>query len=181
MRLGAAVVGVAAAVACAATPPSCPRGTAMSGAGPPDGVRMVCSYPDGRRSDVTEWWPGGGRQSAGSLVDERREGSWTFWYLWGRKMEEGEFRAGERDGVWRRWHPSGQLAVTATYAAGRLHGPWRLFYPDGAPHRAGHFADGVKLGTWVEWTPHGERIETRYEAGRAVSRREFPKDTPAPP
>ena len=171
---GLVALGVARA---AGDEPVCASGTEMSGAPPPQGLRVVCSHPDGRR-DVTEWWPRGGRHSTGSLVDDRREGIWTFWYQWGQKKQQGLFRAGEREGVWQRWHANGQLAVRATYVAGRLDGPWSLFYPDGALHRSGQFADDLKLGTWIEWLPGRKGgIVTKYVSGRRVSRREFSGDT----
>ena len=123
----------------------------------------------------TLYWPNGNQRARGQLIEGRQEGRWTFWHLYGKKKEEGSFRHGAREGEWMSWYPSGQLRLMVRYWAGQPHGHFVSYRIDGSLREEGDFVVGQRQGRWVEWFPEEKGgIETRYENGIEVSRRDLP-------
>jgi hypothetical protein len=69
--------------------------------------------------------------SAGTFVDDHREGVWTTWYADGSKAMAMPYVAGFPEGTQIEWLPSGQTFAKRTYKHGVLDGPAVLTRPDG--------------------------------------------------
>jgi len=118
---------------------------------------------------------------SGTLVNGKKEGSWSVYWpkgpLWsthtfrggllhgesvsydrttGLVTDKRFYREGKLDGVQRKWYPNGTLAWEAELKEGELNGTQRLWYPDGSKKEVETFVAGKRQGWCSYWLASGE-------------------------
>lgn len=124
----------------AAVPRSCPDGSELKGAPPPEGTEIWCE-----------------KEVGGVPV---KDGIFVTYNLNGDRMLEGYYHEGKQSGEWTMWYNNGQRASVDHYKDGVQDGEHISWYANGAKAIEGNYRDGKREGAWHRWDPNGLRVWT---------------------
>jgi hypothetical protein len=152
-----------AASEAAKAPFSCPAGTELQGALPPDGFEAWCERPTEpperrREGPWRSYYDDGALAKAGGYRAGKLDGPFTAWHRNGKPAERGSYVEGERDGGWTIWFESGRVEERCAYDRGEKHGPFAGFWPGGGRKVEGRHCRGLQCGRWTTWDEGGREL-----------------------
>jgi hypothetical protein len=136
---------------------TCPAGTILIGAPPPEDDYAYCELPDGTRHGPWMTWPTYGNQRKIAINDHDVTVHWTAWYQGDDTLE-----TVSDDRRTLEWHDNGQLAFDGHYADDAPHGRCQAWDRDGAQIFDATFDDGT--GQLIHWYD-GLKVEEHWKNG----------------
>ena len=158
----------------AAKPFSCPAGTELRGAAPPDGFETWCEKPgepaERRREGPSRtWYDDGGLAKVAGFEEGKLHGPFVEWHRNGKPARAGALEHGARVGTWTLWFESGLKEEECGYAGGERHGPFATWWPNGKRKTEGRYCHGLQCGPWTNWDDDGRELgKVRYEEIRGT-------------
>lgn len=158
----------------AAKPFSCPAGTELRGAAPPDGFETWCEKPgepaERRREGPSRtWYDDGGLAKVAGFEEGKLHGPLVEWHRNGKPARAGALEHGARVGTWTLWFESGRKEEECGYAGGQRHGSFATWWPNGKRKTEGRYCRGLQCGPWTNWDEDGRELgNVRYEEIRGT-------------
>jgi antitoxin component YwqK of YwqJK toxin-antitoxin module len=139
---------------------------------------------DGVICNSSSFFENGNPMSAGTFVNQKKDGKWTFYsdidgkkvaeenysedVLDGRKVtlfpETGEpaeiiyYKKGMREGVFQRYFLSGKVMIAGKYANDLLDGEYTVYYENGKIEIHGFYSKAQQIGNWEYFDENGNPL-----------------------
>ena len=157
---------------------SCPKGSKLSGEGPPNGLAQWCvsRAPDGRmlrNGEYRRWHKGAGLKQVGSYRNGKPHGKFTEYFRNGTIKETAVFGEGVPDGEFTQYYKDGTKQLSIVYHAGLKNGTFQTWSKDGAPKEKGGYQNNEKTGPWQKFHQNGQISSlVTYRAGMKTGKTE---------
>lgn len=125
-------------------------------------VFLACKPQNGKL--VTEQYEGNTSKVVKEFVINKGDTTFTKeiqFYPNGQKHLEGSLVDGKRDSTWTTWREDGKLWSQATYRNGLEHGVSVAYHPTGAKYYEGRFYNGQRVGVWRFYDETGKEVNSR--------------------
>ncbi len=143
-------------------------------------------YEPGRTNPYTGWlvdyYQNGARLSRSMVSNGLLNGLSQGWYTNGQLQIQETYRDNYSEGERKKWSPEGRLLTAATVVHGRFQGLFRRWYPNGKLAEEIPMTNGQPDGLGRSYYENGTlKAEVQMQAGKIVSRKDFPDGTLARP